>query len=959
MFDPSEMDLDLDNLDKNKWEENKNNNKKEEISKEKTDILNDIIENTETDTKSETLDNIIENNTNEAKDDVLESILEEDKVNDNEKNTVNNNEVQHEEKIIFDINIDSLEYLIKYLISKEYDFFTLEPEENKVKVTFRKDNEEIEVKYIKFPIYTNILLRAKAITKLKIEDTKNSQEWKTEINLNKNIYKVISKTVPSPSGERLFFKVTKTEKKASPKKKEKMSIWKMIWIFAWLLFTTLVIWGVFMAIILFNSNSVSDLQFFNTLWINTNVIKDFAAHLVNWIFGFIVLIEIIFLFVFSYKALLTKKDFKQKKIHRIIISIFFLILATTTLLTWMFLAKKIDSLKWLNYWKIEYYDNSKFISEIFWKEWSKIDINENIIGPITIRFNISEFIQKLKDDWFNPNKINWTAWKIEWEIWIDDKYFIHTFNKIGITSINLIIKWKNIKWEEDIKENEIAKVNINNIIEIEKNKLDNWWIKFIFDANNLKHLWKIKWYYIPSLKWKTDDEANKIITKALSKEVLTWYKFHKNIFEGEEYYWIKIITADEEKEELDKIFIVSVEWKTEISWKIEITQDIDNENKYNFIFKNPKTNLWEAPIKKYIWKIQDFDKSWKEKIINIEREANLTNLENTSKASYIFDKTWKHIIKLEIIDSEWKTHNMPKETIDISKTTKLLTKLNFSSNNKQLDYKKDVIYESNNNTYYIDDLLAPSKLEIDATKIRSLNQKYGLLEVSWDLNNDWNFEKIWKKTTYNINTEWISSFKVKYKFVNKNLETDVINIIETIHTTSIDKEYMLDLKIIKPNSYVPVIVEFDASSSIVTGKNIDKFIFDYWDGTAPEERDWKNTWHKYVEAWDYNIKLTVITSDWKKYSTNKKLILKNKPQTAKITTSLKQAPVYQTIDFSAEDSIWEVATYLWDFWDWKTSTEISPSHFYKKEWVYKVKLTLEYTNRNQLEDEIEIKIYKD
>jgi hypothetical protein len=30
-----------------------------------------------------------------------------------------------------------------------------------------------------------------------------------------------------------------------------------------------------------------------------------------------------------------------------------------------------------------------------------------------------------------------------------------------------------------------------------------------------------------------------------------------------------------------------------------------------------------------------------------------------------------------------------------------------------------------------------------------------------------------------------------------------------------------------PNSYVPVVVSFDASKSKVTDKNIDKFIFDY------------------------------------------------------------------------------------------------------------------------------------
>jgi hypothetical protein len=62
-------------------------------------------------------------------------------------------------------------------------------------------------------------------------------------------------------------------------------------------------------------------------------------------FGFTILVEIIFLFIFAYKAFLTKKEFKQKKISRIILSIFFLILTTITFITWMFLSKKINNLK--------------------------------------------------------------------------------------------------------------------------------------------------------------------------------------------------------------------------------------------------------------------------------------------------------------------------------------------------------------------------------------------------------------------------------------------------------------------------------------------------------------------------------------------------------------------------------------------------------------------------------------
>jgi len=864
-----------------------------------------------------------------------------------------------ENKIIFDINIDSVEYLIKYLVSKNYDFFILEPEEDKVKVTFRKDNIEKEIKYIKFPVYSNIVLKAKILTKLDTSNNTNPQDWKTEIVLNKSNYKIISKTVPSNLWERLFLKATQIEKKVVAKKEEKMSFAKIMTIFGWLSFTTLVLGWVFLAVVLFKSTSVSDLQFFNNLWIDTNAIKDFAAKLVNWIFWIILLIIILLLFIFSYKAILTKKEFKKKRVSKIIISIFLLILSVSTLILWMFLSQKINSLRWINYWKVEYYDNSKYISKLFTPEDSIIDIKENIIWPITIRFNDEQLIQKLIDEWFKPQQ---TIWKVAWdkiEKPAKDYELIYEFKNKWLNNVKIQIKWTNIKWETDEKNIDLWVISLNNSIKITELKLDNGWSKFIFDASDLKYLWKIKWYYIPSIEWKDDNEANKIISKALSKELLTWYNFNsKNIFEWEEYYWIKIISGWVEKEWFDKIFIVSKWDKTEIKWDLIKKQDPNNSNKYTFSFKPSEDNIWEAYIKKFSWEIEDFDTNWNSKKTIIENNANLSNLEDSSQINYIFKKSWIHKIKLIILDSNNK-ESIFTDKIDISKKLELSGKLNFFIDSQKLEYKKDYNYDSNDKTYNLDDIWAPTILKVNATRIKTTNQKYWLKKIYWDLDNNWNFEKTWKIETISINTSWLLSFKVKYIFVNKNVQTDTIDVIETIHITAIDKEFIPSLKIIKTNSYVPIVVQFDATNSKVTWKNIDKFIFDYWDWTLPEERDAKNTWHKYLKDWDYTIKLTVVTEDWQKYKTSKKLVLKNKPQKATITASLKKAPLYQDIDFSAEDSIWEISTYFWDFWDWTISTEISPSHSYKKIWKYKVTLKLTTTNNNELKDEIEINIYED
>jgi len=45
-----------------------------------------------------------------------------------------------------------------------------------VKITFRKDKVIRDTKYIKYPIYSNILIKAKTLTKLTVDETENEQE---------------------------------------------------------------------------------------------------------------------------------------------------------------------------------------------------------------------------------------------------------------------------------------------------------------------------------------------------------------------------------------------------------------------------------------------------------------------------------------------------------------------------------------------------------------------------------------------------------------------------------------------------------------------------------------------------------------------------------------------------------------------------------------------------------------
>jgi|GEM_PF-2504208 len=78
--------------------------------------------------------------------------------------------------IIFDINIKSIDDLISILLKNEYDFLAIEPNADYVKISFKKDSILKETKNIRFHIYSNILLQAKKISKLNLEDNTKEQK---------------------------------------------------------------------------------------------------------------------------------------------------------------------------------------------------------------------------------------------------------------------------------------------------------------------------------------------------------------------------------------------------------------------------------------------------------------------------------------------------------------------------------------------------------------------------------------------------------------------------------------------------------------------------------------------------------------------------------------------------------------------------------------------------------------
>lgn len=853
------------------------------------------------------------------------SIKDEEKENNKEEKLNNSN-------IIFNININSLEDLIKILNDFSYDFLTVEPEEQFVKVIFRKDQVVKKVDYIKNHIYSKIILSAKLKTKLDLKIMDKSQEWSWDIEFRDNIYSVVTKIAPWDFWEKLFLKIKSSQgKKEIRKAVKKTPIGKIIGFLWALALVWLIMWWTFITFVVLNAQTVEDVKFFYSLWISLNDINTFISKTIQIIFSIVVFIETLLVAIFLFKFFLTKKEFKKRRIWFWILWITLLIITFITWSFWLVLTKKVNALpNWQEeaLWDIQIYDNLKLISNEFDKINSFIENPTRLIWPVTLKFDLESFVRKEERKWFTIEKYIWDFW---WKDVIETLVpsIIRDFEKEWTYEMSIYIVEKDLNGKIIEKEVEWApSISITKEVKITQENSNSWWKIVKFDASDLSDLWKIEWYM-----W--DD---------YSKPIWKWEIFTpwKAIFE-ETIVSMNIIDNNWEQDTIDKVFIISWTDKTSIEWNIKAISDPVDELNYEFSVENIDWDFWEWYIEEFTWII------WGKEI---KKKWDINEQELSSKITYDFKSYWEHDIKVIMKNSLWNTKELTTK-INITKKIRLKDYLRIFSNGTEINKYK---YDSKTNEYFISDLIIPTEIELDSRRIKSDDPLYTLDSVEWDIKNDWTKDSSSDVLKYNIETLWNHTIWVKYIFRHRKIDDLTLELKEYVYIEWIKKDNVVDIQIEKDSDYVPVIVRFDWSKSRVKNSDIVKFIWDYWDGVK-EERDAIVEWHKYAKAWEYEIKLKVVTDSWEEFEAEKTLVLKPRPQNVEISSSLKKAPTYQWIDFSSEKSEWQIVAYFWDFWDWNTSSDANPTHSYKRAWTYLVNLRIDFANNNVEEDQVEIEIY--
>jgi len=925
-FDPSKLDLDINN---NSTPEPTADATPEKVEGEKVlDPLSEAPVTQKPKQEAQEIDTKEEVKKTEAPVDTEAAINDNDILS--EAGELPQTETKQEQKVIIDINISSLQDILHLLIDEKYDFVTFEPNENEVKIVFKKDNVEKSIKHIKFPSYTNIALKIKQVTKIDAEISKEPREAKGSLQVKDVAYDVVTKIVPGWFGEKIFLKIKPNTAKKATKKAKKTSLSTIFGFLGAILFVSLILGWAFITFIILNAQWVEDVNFFRSLGINLNDINTFIGRIVTFIFSLLLFIETTVLAIFLFKFVWTKKEFKKKRVLYGMISTVLLLITFSSATAWMVIDRKIKALpNWqeLAYGDIQIYDNNLLTSDAFDKSWALVSNTTEMIGPVTIKYDLSLFESNEEKKGFEVKKYIWTIGGETIEEL--SPTLIQEFNEKGNYEISLVVEEIDLKGETIEKEVEnIPSLSISHLVNIEEETTRNGGKIVKFDARDVQQLGKVEWYF-------GDD---------LEKAVWDGYEFKPTqIFFEETVVVLSIEDSDEER--INKVFIVGEEKSADIGWEIEYTRETTNDLEYTIRVVNPETNFGDGFIDEFEWNIGDK---------SIKKTADPTDLEKSSEIQFEFKNYGDNEVSVLLRDSSGKAQELTT-TINIPRNLELKRNLTIWNGDEKLE---NIRYIEKANEYFVDDLGIPTTLKLDARLVSPENFIYSLKEVSWDFENNGNIDGTGKTINYEILREGNHTIVVNYKFVHRKNTDDVINLKEFIYVEGVRKEAVVDFKIEKDTDYVPVTVRFDASKSTIKNDDVVKFEYDYGDGVV-EIRDAINPGHKYTQAGDYTVKLTITGRSGKKYTGEKKLILKPEPQDVKIGVSIRKAPIGQGIDFSSDDSDGQITEYFWDFGDGNTSVEANPTHAYAKPWDYKVELRVDFANKNSLVDATKIEVYEE
>ncbi|NRH21150.1 PKD domain-containing protein [Candidatus Gracilibacteria bacterium] len=682
-----------------------------------------------------------------------------------------------------------------------------------------------------------------------------------------------------------------------------------------LLFIAIIFFGSFLAYIVFNPDQAS---FFVTIFgISPNDIQKLLKTLINSSFGMTVLVFSMVWITSLFKAIWTPKEQKRRRLISWLTAGVVGIFLFSILAFWAYLFKIIKDTPYDNLGgAVIIYDNDIYPYSDY-KDYSKIEITNSLIGPITLKYNLatnSKAVMKKNLISINSYEIDFDGAKcangksiVNGSDPALDEGIICTFDEVRSYQIKGTYIGKDRLDKTHKIDIPIDPVEIKGIIDITKNRNADGKKIVTLNASSVKNL--------GNPRWISSDSGNEETTTSTTQQ----------IGKNPNLICFKLFNIS-----CDRYFII-VDDDTihDIEGSIQFEQD--SANLLGMTMTLSGLNISSNEIVDIDW-IQDEG-------TRLCRGPGIT-------CKYLFASFGEKNIKATITLANKKTYK-------IQGTVILNTPLSITRHAQIKDTDNNILntletFDAGLNAYVIKDLSVPMNLIFDARDIIIENPGYKMINVTWKITDSKNTEeKIGEKINFEIQRTERYKIEAIYTF-----EKDVAAIDSKIRTAKdiiiLDlerKELDPVLKIVQQSSdYVPSKITVDASSSSSKNWKIQKFTFDFDDGRPPATGDAVQT-YEYTTPGEKKITLTITDSNNEQATISKYIILKDTPRSVAFSTSMSPGIINNPVDFVADKATGQIEEWIWNFGD---NTPIikgyDVSHIFTKAGKYNVSLTIRYSD---------------
>lgn len=240
---------------------------------------------------------------------------------------------------------------------------------------------------------------------------------------------------------------------------------------------------------------------------------------------------------------------------------------------------------------------------------------------------------------------------------------------------------------------------------------------------------------------------------------------------------------------------------------------------------------------------------------------------------------------------------------------------------------------------------APFEVIFDASGSQDPNNN--IVEYAWDFNGDSKTDDANATTSYKFLTA--GTYNVSLTVTDSTNLSAKAQAVVKVEAPGLKAVLEAD----PISGVVPLTVKFDASGSTYSDAKIVSYEWDFGDGT-PTRIDTAKVNHQYTAIGTFNAKVTAITSDNKRASTQLPINVRPVPVKACFQTSMDTGVAPLEVQFDPTCSTGTVVKYNWNFANLGTSADRKPKFTFKNPGEYNV--SLEVSDNQNVVDTFTIKI---